>query len=65
MTNASRSSRSRWFKWLLLLILIVIIAGVVWRVLPSGKGQGAMPPGGPHGGRPARGGGAGARRGWR
>ncbi|OQP31702.1 MdtA/MuxA family multidrug efflux RND transporter periplasmic adaptor subunit [Pantoea latae] len=51
MTNASRSSRSRWLKWLLLLILIVIIAGVVWRVLPFGKGQGAMPPGGRHGGR--------------
>lgn len=51
MTNASRSSRSRWLKWLLLFILMVMIAGVVWRVLPIGKGQGAMPSGGRHGGR--------------
>jgi len=51
MTNASRTSRSRWLKWLLLFILMVIIAGVVWRVLPLGKGQGGMPPGDRHGGR--------------
>jgi len=30
---------------------MVMIAGVVWRVLPIGKGQGAMPSGGRHGGR--------------
>ena len=51
MTNASRTSRSRWLKWLLLFILMVIIAGVVWRMLPTGKGQGAMPPGDRHGER--------------
>ncbi|MDT0175854.1 efflux RND transporter periplasmic adaptor subunit [Enterobacter sp. BRE11] len=51
MTHTSRLSRSRWLKWLLLFILMVMIAGAVWRVLPFGKGQGAMPPGGRHGGR--------------
>ncbi|HAB26165.1 MAG TPA: multidrug transporter subunit MdtA, partial [Pantoea sp.] len=51
MTNASRTSRSRWLKWLLLFILMVIIAGVVWRELPLGKGQGGMSPGDRHGGR--------------
>ncbi|RPD98947.1 MdtA/MuxA family multidrug efflux RND transporter periplasmic adaptor subunit [Candidatus Pantoea deserta] len=54
MTKSSRSSRARWFKWLLLFLLLAIIAGVVWRILPTGKGQGGMPPGGragAHGGR--------------
>lgn len=52
MTNVPRSTRSRWVRWLLLLIVILLVAGIVWRVLPSGKSSGGMPPGGRHGGPP-------------
>ncbi len=50
-TNVSRSVGSRWLKWLLIVIVLMIAAGVVWRLLPSGKGPG--------GGFPAGGGGPG------
>lgn len=50
-TNVSPSNGSRWLKWLIVLILVLITAGVVWRLLPVGKGPGGdFPPGGgPHG----------------
>lgn len=50
-TNVSRSATSRWLKWLLMLIVVLLVAGVVWRLLPGGKGpgEGAPPGGGPGG----------------
>ncbi|KEA53854.1 MULTISPECIES: MdtA/MuxA family multidrug efflux RND transporter periplasmic adaptor subunit [Mangrovibacter] len=52
-TNTSRSASARWLKWLIILIVVLIVAGVVWRLLPGGKGVGgpggAGGPGGPGG----------------
>ncbi|MGK3143162.1 efflux RND transporter periplasmic adaptor subunit [Pantoea sp. C2G6] len=58
MTHLSRAVRSGGLKWLLLLLLAAMVAGVIWRLLPSGHGPaGAMPPGGPPGGSMRGGGG--------
>ncbi|SSH60057.1 RND efflux membrane fusion protein [Klebsiella pneumoniae] len=50
--NTSKSADFRWFKSLLLLVVLLIAAGVIWRLLPQGKGpqSGDFPPGGGPGG---------------